>query len=258
MEPAEIIRNGSTVQVKLARAEVLNAISSGLVASLMRAVEQAGAPGVRAMIITGTGRAFCAGADIEEVTSLGDGWEFHAWVRQIQTMVEAIADCAVPTIAAINGACMGGGLELAMACDFRLAARGANFALPEIHIGVLPAAGGLARLHQLVGPSTARRLVMLGEQFDADHAARIGLVDEVIPGDSLLTRADDLAKGFAERPAEALARAKAAFREFEEPSLVRGLRTEAAAAQVLFDTEERRSRMGAFLARRSAPRPMSS
>lgn len=132
---------------------------------------------VSAVVITGRGeRFFCAGADLRDPTG-----GTPEWLGLARRALDALADLRVPTVAAVNGLAYGGGVEIALACDIRIAADHATFSLPEIKIGALPGAGGLTRLQHLVGPSISRRLVFTGCKLDAAEALRIGLVDEVVP-----------------------------------------------------------------------------
>ena len=172
----------SIATVTLNRPRVLNALDRETFAHLEMAFGQIAAePGIRCAIVTGAGeRAFCAGADIRELNELGSegALEFMAYG---QAVFDAIAACPKPVIAAVNGYALGGGLELAMACDIRIAADSAHFGQPEITLGSIPGWGGTQRLPLLVGLGKARELILTGTIIDAATAERIGLVNQVVP-----------------------------------------------------------------------------
>ena len=175
--------------VTLDRERSANTISTQVSTELCELVRSFDAsPSVRAVVLTGRGRFFCAGADLRD-PALGTSTSVELGRRALDTL----AQLRVPVIAAVNGPALGGGTELALACDIRLAADGAVLGLPEVKIGALPGAGGLTRLQHLVGPSQARRLIFSGAQIGADEACRIGLVDEVVSSDELLATAISLA-----------------------------------------------------------------
>lgn len=184
-------------------------------------------PAVRAILIDGAGeRGFSAGADIREnrgaITALGekDRLSPHGWI-------EAISGVRKPVIAVIHGICMGAGLELALACDLRIAARGARFALPEIRIGLIPGGGGTQRLARLVGQSAAMDMVLTGEELDSERAYELGLVSRLLDSkEDALGEALRIAGTMNERCSHALAYAKEAVSESSRVSLESGLRLE--------------------------------
>ena len=190
--------------VTLDRERSANTISTQVSTELCELVRSFDAsPDVRAVVLTGRGRFFCAGADLRD-PALGTSSSVELGRRALDT----VAQLRVPVIAAVNGPALGGGTELALACDIRLAADGAVLGLPEVKIGALPGAGGLTRLQHLVGPSQARRLIFSGAQIGAAEAWRIGLVDEVVSSDELLATAISLAAVMADFAPYALATAK--------------------------------------------------
>lgn len=162
------------------------------------------APHVRCVVFASGERTFCAGADLKEYPLRFDPAVARAHVDNAQRMILALVDCDTPVIAALRGPCMGGGLELALACGYRLAASTATFALPEVKRGAWPGTGGIPLLTRLVGPSTARRLLCTGETLSADEALRLGLVDEVVDDAQLELRAHALATEFAQQPASSI------------------------------------------------------
>ena len=233
----------------LDRPEVLNALNFDLLDELADALEMLdGDPPCRAVVITGAGdRAFAAGADIGELatqspTSLAAGGRFGAWDR--------IAAVGVPMIAAVRGFALGGGCELAMACDMIVAADDAQFGQPEIRIGVMPGAGGTQRLTRAIGKQRAMEYVLTGRHFNAQMAAGWGLVNRAIPKGAWLTEAVELARTVAARPPIATRLAKQAVLAAEEEGLSAGLRAERRLFEETMATEDRIEGMTAFSEKR--------
>ena len=165
---------------------------------------------LRAIIVTGAGRAFAAGEDVrgmEDLTEVGPKG-FRRRARMIHNVFDEIEQMEVPVIAAINGVAAGGGLELALSCDFRFAAESARMGLPENNVGLIPGSGGISRLVKLVGPAKAKRLVMTGEIVPAETALAYGLIDEVLPDDALMDRAREFAALLASKAPLAIGTAK--------------------------------------------------
>ena len=235
--------------VTLDRPRALNALSFALLTDLGRIVEALDAdPTVRAIVITGAGtRAFAAGADIGELAeqtpdSLAASEGFRGWDR--------VAASDTPTIAAVRGYALGGGCELAMACDMLIAGSDAVFGQPEIKIGVIPGAGGTQRLTRAIGEARAMELVLTGRQIRADEAARLGLVTKVVPAEETLAAALDLAAEIAALPVGAVRAAKAAVRAAAELPLAGGIQRERTLFQERFGTPDQVEGMRAFLERR--------
>jgi enoyl-CoA hydratase len=159
---------------------------------------------VRCVVFASGERTFCAGADLKEYPLRFDPAVAQAHVDNAKRMILALVDCETPVIAALRGPCMGGGLELALACGYRIAASTATFALPEVKRGAWPGTGGIPLLARLVGPSTARRIVFTGETLSAPEALRLGIVDEVVDEAQLELRAHALATEFAQQPASSI------------------------------------------------------
>ncbi|MBN1376047.1 MAG: enoyl-CoA hydratase/isomerase family protein [Dehalococcoidia bacterium] len=188
------------------RPQSLNAISRGLIGGMKEAAEYIDQhPDIRVIIMTGSGeKAFCAGLDLKKVVipgeSILDGWN-------VRTMHDAIEKCRnaftmyeklpVPIIAAIHGYCLGGGVEIAVCCDIRLAADNSIFAMPETKLGIVPDMGGSSRLPRIVGPGMAKELIFTGRRIDANEALRIGLVQHVYPRDQLMAEAWKMAEEIA-------------------------------------------------------------
>jgi len=237
--------------VTLDRREALNALSYALLAELDAKLAALDAdPDCRAIVITGAGeRAFAAGADVKELSvetadSLHDADPFSA--------VDRVATLSTPTIAAVRGFALGGGCELAMACDMLIAGDDAAFGQPEILIGVIPGAGGTQRLTRAIGKTRAMELVLTGRRIDAAEADRLGLVTRLVPAAETLTAALELAGRIATMPPLAVRAAKAAVRATSDLPLTDGLRYERDRFEALFATDDQDEGMDAFLEKRRA------
>jgi enoyl-CoA hydratase len=205
----------------------VNALSTALLEQLDAGL--AALPGAtRAVILTGDGTYFSAGADLKEMARLGLG-QAPALVRAGQAIFERIATFHAPVLAAVNGLAVGGGLELALACDLRIAGDSAKFGAPEVNYGLMPAYGGTQRLPRLVGVAKAKEMIFTGHLVPAPEALRIGLVTKVVPSGQELRAARDLAHTIAQRAPKAVAAAKSAMRLGLERPLGEGLAIEAAA-----------------------------
>ncbi|MEV1318564.1 enoyl-CoA hydratase/isomerase family protein [Micromonospora arborensis] len=173
-------------------------------------------PDVRALVLTGAGDAFCAGADLGDLAELLDAGDTSIAVAA----EERLARFAKPTVAAIRGACVGGGAQLAVACDLRIAADGARFGVPPARLGLVYPAPTTRRLARLVGPSAAKHLLFTAELIDVERALRIGLVDEVLPSDRLAARVDELTATIAQRSPLTIAAAKEIVDERAGPARI--------------------------------------
>jgi len=215
-EQLAITREGGVATVTLNRPEVLNALSSRTFAELIRACEELdGDPAVRAVLFRGAGeRAFCAGSDLNETRAL-EGEEIRRFILLDFRCKARIARCRVPTIAAIHGYALGGGLELALACDVRLVSRRAVLGLPEVNLGTVAGSGGIQRLRAIVGRGVAADLIFTGRKIDAQEAYRIGLANEVVDPDALLARASEYARELAGKNPIALQGSKTALQDDE-------------------------------------------
>ena len=203
----------------------------------------------RALVITGEGKFFCAGADIKEMLAM-DGRELHEWALlggRLNTRLEAMK---MPVIAAVNGMALGGGCELAMACDFRVAGKSAVFGQPEVGLGILPGAGGTQRLALLAGPAVAREMVLLGRQLRADEALTCGLVTKVVENEATLDTALALAAELCKKPAYALAQAKCAIVTGQNFGVGCGKLFERQLFALTFSNSDQVEGMHAFLERR--------
>jgi enoyl-CoA hydratase/carnithine racemase len=204
---------------------------------------------VRVVVITGAGRAFCAGADIKEwrePTSVVEDRD----ERLRRNFWQAMSQCEVPIIAAINGYALGGGCELAMCCDIRIASDRAQLGLTEVTLGIIPGGGGTQRLPRLVGQGKALELILSGRRIDASEALRLGLVEQVVPHDQLLPSVEELAQSIASRAPLAVKYAKEAVVRGRELPLTEGLKVEAELYTLLRTTEDRMEGARAFQEKR--------
>jgi enoyl-CoA hydratase len=226
-----------------------NAIDLRVGLELHRAIEEAGArDDVGAIVVWGGPRIFAAGADIKAMAGWGPG-EIRPSVEALASACDLLEDLPKISIAAVNGYALGGGCELALACDLRFAADDAELGQPEIRLGVIPGAGGTQRLPRLVGPSRARDLVFTGRPVAADEAERIALVDRVAPADEVFEMALAGARDLAAGPRAALAAAKQALRAAETPGR-EGFAKERELFLALFGTPDQREGMRAFVEKR--------
>jgi len=204
---------------------------------------------VRALVLTGEGRAFAAGADIEQMRGFG-ATEAGAFSRLGQRVFAALEDLAVPTLAAVNGYALGGGCELALACDWIYASQKARFGQPEVNLGILPGFGGTTRLARRVGLAWAKEIVLSGEPLKADEALRIGLANRVFAPDALLDAALSVGEAVARKGPLAVAHAKRILQEGQDADLRVAHALEQNAFGLVFSTRDREEGMAAFLDKR--------
>jgi enoyl-CoA hydratase/carnithine racemase len=255
-EQIVVIAEAGIVVVTLNRPDRYNALGSRMVDELDEALESIeGAGEVRAMVLSGAGdRAFCSGVDLKERAEMdADGRWSHN--RALGAFAERLARLQVPTIAALNGLAFGGGLEIALACDFRVAAEGARFALPEVGIGIVPGAGGTQRLPRLIGVTKAKELILTGRRISAEDALDMGLVSKVVPRSSLMEEARSLAEEIAANSPLAVAYAKAAVDLASETTIEQGLRYETAAIRATLTSEDYKIGLAAFAEKRTPEFP---
>jgi enoyl-CoA hydratase len=238
------------VYVTLNRPTALNALNIPLRRDLQQCFTDLQAdPDVRVVVITGAGRAFCAGADIKEwreptsvVEDREDRTRLNFW--------QAVSRCEAPIIAAINGYALGGGCELAMCCDMRVASDQAQLGLTEVTLGIIPGGGGTQRLPRLVGRGKALELILTGRHIDALEALRLGLVEQVVAHDQLKAAVEDLAQTIVSRAPLAVKYAKEAIVRGLELPLTEGLKVEAELYTLLRTTEDRMEGAKAFQEKR--------
>lgn len=234
--------------ITLNRPKALNALNVGMMQDVGRATRELDEdPDIGAIVITGSDRAFAAGADIKEMSSksfsdMYTGDWFGGW--------DALATLRTPTIAAVAGHALGGGCELAMICDFILAADNARFGQPEIKLGVIPGIGGSQRLTRAVGKAKAMEMILTGRTMSAEEAERAGLVSRVIPAPELLPEALATAHAISEVSATAASLAKEAVNIAFETNLGQGIRFERRVFHSLFSTADQKEGMQAFVEKR--------
>jgi len=240
----------STAVITLNRPDKLNAMSMMLKEEFIRAVHELDADlSTRVIVITGAGqKAFTAGADIHEFHGRTpmDQWRMN----EHGTLYDAVDRLAKPIVAMINGYCFGGGLELAMACDIRIASNRATLGQTELNIGIIPGGGGSQRLPRFVGLGQAMRLTLTGDRIDAAEAARIGLVDEVVPHARLERRTFEISGKIAAHSAVAVRLAKTAVRASARLPLDQGLRYEQSLFALMMASADKEEGVRAFLEKR--------
>jgi len=237
---------GGIGTIRLNRPKV-NALNDQVTAELAATARQAAASDeVRAVILYGGEKVFCGGADIEVMAEAGYG-EMALRSGRLQEAMALIAALPKPVVAAITGYALGGGLELALAADFRVAGERARVGQPEILLGVIPGAGGTQRLSRLVGPARAKDIVFSGRMVGAAEALQIGLVDQVVPDDSVYQAALDMVRRYASGPALALRAAKQTIDAGLGVDLASGLEIERVQFAALFGTEDQKAGMRSFL-----------
>jgi enoyl-CoA hydratase len=246
------VRDGVGV-VTVNRPKALNALDSRTIEELGQAIEAArNEAGLRALVVTGAGdKAFVAGADIAQMSAFST-LEARRFADLGQRTLAALEALDVPTIAAVNGFALGGGCELALACDLVYASEKARFGQPEVNLGLIPGFGGTQRLARRVGPMRAMELVLTGDMVDAARAREIGLALEVVPADKLMEHVLGVARKIAGKGAVCVAQGKRAVLAARDTDLKSGGELERQAFAVLFGTEDTREGMKAFLEKRPA------
>jgi enoyl-CoA hydratase len=242
--------DGAVATVIIDRPEKRNALSAQVRADLLDALDGLEQdPDVRVVVLTGAGdKAFVAGADIGEFAQRGPIEQRTA--MEGRRVFDVVAEYPKPTIACINGLALGGGCELALACDLRIAARSARLGQPEVNLGILPGGGGTQRLPRVVGMGRAMRLILTGEVIDAEKAERMGLVDEVVDDNVLTERTRELAGRIARHSPLALKLIKQAVRAAADMPLSAGLALERELFVTAFSSEDRKEGIAAFLEKR--------
>jgi len=249
--PVELSKRNDCALLRLNRPEALNALSFEILKEISSALDEVSSWKVRGLIVTGAGeKAFCAGADIKEL----GGRSLIETKRGAELGQNAFAKLGrlpFPSIAAINGFAFGGGLELALACTFRLATPNAKLGLPEIKLGLVPGYGGTQRLPRLIGEARALELVLLGRTVNAEEAERIGLVNRIIEGEAV-EAAISFASEFSSYSLLALGFARDAVSRALDVPVHEGLKIEADLSTLAFSTSDAREGMAAFTEKRKA------
>lgn len=237
--------------ITLNRPDAANALSQELLDELLIQLQRwRSDPSIRVLIITGSGeKVFCAGADLKERARMNE-FEVRQAVAKIRNTVEAVAKMPVPVIAAINGAAIGGGLELALACDLRLATKEANFALTETSLGIIPGAGGTQRLAREIGIQKAKSMIFTGQRISTSTAQEWGLILQTTEKKELLQEARRLAKQVSHNAPLAIRQAKSAIQNGIEVDINTGLFIEEKAYEITIPTEDRLEGLAAFKEKR--------
>lgn len=241
MSLVETRREGPVCILTLSREQKLNALSTELERDLGAALVGDAVRSSACVVLTGAGRAFSAGADIGEFRERTPE-AVIAYYRETGDVYERIASLPQPTLSAIGGYCLGGGLELALATDFRIADETAVFGFPEVSLGIIPSSGGTHRLVRLVGPGRAKALILLGERFDAPTALAAGLATEVVGADAALEHALELARQISELPPLSVSLTKQAIDVMPEASRAAGILIERLAYGMLAQTGDAKAR----------------
>lgn len=247
MENVSYQKTGNTALITLNKPDTMNALSQHMISSINAVLDQIEADTeIYTIIITGCGKVFIAGADIDEMygKSQPEMWDWSSLGSSLNLRLEKMPR---PIIAAINGYALGGGLELAMACDIRIASRNAKLGLPEAGLGVICGAGGTQRLPHIVGEGIAKEMIFTGKSIDAEEAFRIGLVNRTVSPDALLDEAFALASAINKNGQLAVRAAKEAVRFARNAGIEDGCILERQKFSALFETEDQKTGMGGFL-----------
>jgi enoyl-CoA hydratase/carnithine racemase len=243
---------GSIGLITLSRPEAANAMSVQLLHELSDTLDQInGDPAVRVVLLTGAGeKAFCAGADLKERKGMSDR-QVKQIVQLIGATVAKVETLAQPVIAVLNGVAFGGGLELALACDLRIAATHVKLGLTETSLGIIPGAGGTQRLPRLIGLGKAKELIYTARRLNAEEAKHYGIIEYVYEGHEVLEKAQQLALEMAKNAPLSLVQAKVAINQGVEVDLATGLKIESLAYSALIPTEDRLEGLLAFQEKRA-------
>jgi 2-(1,2-epoxy-1,2-dihydrophenyl)acetyl-CoA isomerase len=249
MAEVEVTRDGAVQTITLNRPEVFNAFNRALHAALREALKEARDPEVRAVVVTGAGRGFCAGQDLKEFGEAGDvGDSLRATYHPNVLAIRALEK---PVIAAVNGACAGAGLSFACACDLRIASDAATFVPGFIGIGLVPDAGGTFFVNRLLGPSRAFEWMSSNRKLSAAEAHAWGLVSEVVEAEALAARAAELAAFYAALPTRAIGMTKRLFDHADTATLEEQLELEAQLQAAATQGEDFKEGVTAFLEKRA-------
>jgi len=247
----KVMRDAPIAVVQLDRPEVLNALSEELMDELVASLETLDdEPDIRCIVLTGSDKAFAAGADIKQ--SFVDATPASMLEQDLTTRWERVRKIRKPIIAAVSGYCLGGGCELAMTCDIIVASETAQFGQPEVNLGIIPGAGGTQRLTRAVGKFRAMDIILTGRRVKADEAKAIGLAAQVYPAATWLEDAKTLARTIAEKPPIAVRLATEAIDLAWNSTLDAGLEFERKAFYLLFSAEDKKEGVVAFMTKRKA------
>lgn len=243
----DLEKKGHVGVITMNRPEALNALNTPMLQELEKVIDQVEADDeIYVCVLTGAGRSFVAGADIGEMSAFGavEGKKFGDYGNSVFLKIENMSK---PIIAAINGFALGGGCELSMACDIRLASEKAKFGQPEVGLGITPGFGGTQRLARIVGVSNAMELILTAKVIKAEEAKGMGLVSHVYPAEELMDKAMELAQAIAANAQVAVRQSKAAIRHGLQTDMYTGAAFEAEAFGLCFSTEDQKDAMTAFV-----------
>ena len=244
-------KTGSTAVIQLHRPEKKNSLNSNLRQEMQELLEEMARDATtRVVILTGGEEIFCAGADIAEIQEATSAELVYRHAREFQLLFDRIEGLPQPVIAAVSGYALGGGCELALACDFRIASSTARFGLPEIKIGAFPGGGGTQRLPRLIGSAKAKEIIFTGDPIGAEEALSLGLVTKVVPKERLLEEANTFAWRLASLPRLAMEASKMLINKSRETDLQSGLELEARCLGTLALTHDLKEGTLAFLEKR--------
>ena len=249
----EYREDGAVATIRLHRPEKKNSLNAEMrheIASLLNDLARKAA--IRALVITGSDETFCAGADISEMGGPPNAESSYHHAREFQILFDQIESLPQPVIAAVSGFALGGGCELALAADFRIASETARFGLPEIKIGAFPGGGGTQRLSRLIGIAKAKEMILIGDPINAQEALAVGLVMKVTSKEKLMDEAKDLAAKLAALPRLALQASKMLIHRSQELDLATGLEFEARTFAAIAHTHDLAEGTRAFLEKRKA------
>jgi enoyl-CoA hydratase len=252
-ETLKFEKNGAIGTLTINRPQALNALNTQVVRELGLFVSEVkGDNSLRCLIVTGGGeKAFVAGADIKEMSGRPAG-EGRAMAEEGQKVFQALEELPFPTIAAVNGFALGGGLELAMSCDFIIASKSAKLGLPEVTLGLIPGYGGTQRLARFVGKSLARMIVLTGDIYSAEQCEKWGLVALTVEAAEFAATVQKIATKISERSPRALALAKDAIRRGSDATQAEGMRIEAELFHAAFNSQDKIEGTAAFVEKRPA------
>ncbi len=251
VEETSITEFAKVIVLKINRPEAMNALNQQVLEDLRECITQLKqVPNLRALVLTGQGeKSFVAGADIKEMEGLNAD-QGRQLAQAGQVLFQRLRGLPFPVIAAVNGFALGGGLELALACDFILASSKMKWGLPEVTLGLIPGYGGTQRLLRAIGPANARRVALSGEIFSAQQGYEWGLISQVIEPEQLLPTALQTAKLLAQRAPLAVTWVKEAMEQGIDLSTLEGLEVEADLFGRTFETQDRREGVAAFIEKR--------
>jgi len=249
-EYVKIEKKNSILYITIDRQKQLNAINKSIIDELTDIVGDAKNSGMKGVVLTGAGeKAFVAGADINAMKDKTAS-EAKAFAENSHKLIRTFRECPLPIIAAVNGFALGGGFELALACDFIYAAKNATFGFPEVKLGIIPGFGGTQLLSRVAGPNVAKELIFSGRFIKAEEAAALGIVNKVTEPDDLIAETEKYIKEVAMRGPLAVSLAKQVIDKGFNLSLDEALTLESSAFSILFSTEDQKEGMKAFLEKR--------